>query len=146
MDDFTRLGGSSRWPVSSVCRVSRIPVIRVCVCVCVCVCVFSLPRALQVGLLAPRGRACRVSLRGPHQPGSHLLPGLHHPAALHDPRGPPGHLHRQGTLTVTMTMRFHYRFCYHEDTATLLLPWQNCYITVTMAMACQAETVTLRLS
>lgn len=49
-----------------------------------------------MGLLAARRRPGRVSLRGSDKPGSDLLPGLHHPAALHDPRGPAGRLHRQG--------------------------------------------------
>lgn len=56
----------------------------------------SLSRSIQVGLLAARRRAGRVPFRGPDQPGRHLLPGLHHPAALHDPRGAAGRLHCQG--------------------------------------------------
>lgn len=56
----------------------------------------SLSRSVQMGLLASRWRSCRVPLRGSDQPGSHLLPGFHHPATLHDPRGPAGRLHRQG--------------------------------------------------
>ena len=76
-----------------------------------------------VGVPAPRGAPTQQGLRGPEERGRHLLHELCHPAALHDPRGPPGHLHRKGTLTVIVSLLLHYWNRY----LTILLHYGYCH-------------------
>lgn len=63
---------------------------------CLPACFHSLSRTIQVGLLAAWRCPGWVPLCWSDQPGSHMLSGLYHPAAIHDPWGPTGCFHCQG--------------------------------------------------